>query len=222
MSQCFCSKMQIQNANKKIRLIMQLRSAGIVDMDVLGAIEGVPREEFIPDELVSRAWENTALPIGLGQTISQPLVVAKMTSALCLSDRDKVLEIGTGCGYQSAILARLARRIYTIERHKPLAQSAQKRLDRLGIRNITAICADGMKGWKVQAPFDKIIITAAAKVKPPEELLDQLKEGGILIAPVGESGNQMLKSYTKELGGHAFAQKDIMPVRFVPLLPDVA
>ncbi len=218
--------MNTQAINKRIRLIMDLRTKGIIDTDVLSAIERVPREEFIPEHSRDQAWEDMALPIGLGQTISQPLVVAKMTEALNIIDRDMVLEIGTGCGYQAAVLSHLARRIYTIERHKHLSIDAQKRLERLGLRNITAIAGDGMKGWisvngANPAPFDKIIVTAAARSKPPQALFDQLKIGGKMIVPVGESGNQMLKLYKRE-SEEAYSVKDILPVRFVPLLPDVS
>ncbi|HBR69014.1 MAG TPA: protein-L-isoaspartate O-methyltransferase [Rhodospirillaceae bacterium] len=212
--------------NKRIRLIMHLRTRGITDTNVLSAMERVPRDAFVPREVLDQAWEDTALPIGRGQTISQPLVVAAMTEGLKLSDRDKVLEIGTGCGYQTAILAHLSRRVYTIERHVPLQKDAEKRFDQLKLRNITALAADGMKGWpKIngidQAPFDKIIVTAAASAAPPQALLDQLKPGGIMVIPVGPPGEQMLKSYQKNEDG-SFAVKDLMPVRFVPLLPDIA
>ena len=173
-----------------------------------------------------QAWDDIALPIGRGQTISQPFVVAAMTAALKVSDRDKILEIGTGCGYQTAVLAHLCRRVYTIERHKPLLTDAEKRLESLKLRNVTAIAGDGMKGWpKIggidQAPFDKIIVTAAARDKPPQDLLDQLKIGGIMVIPVGESGEQILRSYTRHEGGE-FASKNLFGVRFVPLLPDIA
>ncbi len=218
--------MNAQDMNKRIRLIMHLRTRGITDTNVLSAMERVPRDAFVPREVLDQAWEDTALPIGRGQTISQPLVVAAMTEGLKLSDRDKVLEIGTGCGYQTAILAHLSRRVYTIERHVPLQKDAEKRFDQLKLRNITALAADGMKGWpKIngidQAPFDKIIVTAAASAAPPQALLDQLKPGGIMVIPVGPPGEQMLKSYQKNEDG-SFAIKDLMPVRFVPLLPDIA
>jgi protein-L-isoaspartate(D-aspartate) O-methyltransferase len=218
--------MNTQAINKRIRLIMDLRTKGITDTNVLSAVERVPREEFVPVHSQDQAWEDMALPIGLGQTISQPFVVATMTQALKLSDMDKVLEIGTGCGYQAAVLSHLCRRVYTIERHKHLSQDAQKRLEHLRIRNITAITADGMKGWPQmhgidQAPFDKIIVTAAARSKPPEALLNQLKIGGSMIIPVGESGTQVLKLYKRE-SEEAYSVRDVMPVRFVPLLPDVS
>ncbi len=218
--------MNIQAANKRIRLIMDLRTKGITDTRVLSAIERVPREQFVPSQAIDQAWEDIALPIGLGQTISQPFVVAAMTQALELTDRDKVLEIGTGCGYQCAVLAHLCRRVYTIERHKDLLKDAEKRFDQLKLRNVTAIAADGMKGWPRinnidQAPFDKIIVTAAARTKPPQALIDQIKVGGIMVIPVGDAGAQILKRYKKE-SEDVFAVKDIMPVRFVPLLPDIS
>jgi len=211
---------------RTIRLIMHLRQAGIRDLKVLGAIERIPRDIFVPAAMQDKAWEDTALPIGRGQTISQPLIVAAMTEALALSDRDKVLEIGTGSGYQASILSKLCRRVYTIERHRPLLIEAEKIFERLHIRNITPICGDGMRGWPTingidQAPFDKIIVTAAAWDKPPAALLDQLRVGGILVIPVGRNGEQVLRRYVKE-SEDTFAIKDLMPVRFVPLLPDIA
>jgi protein-L-isoaspartate(D-aspartate) O-methyltransferase len=217
--------MNPSDINDRIRLIMHLRTAGITDTNVLSAMEKVPRDKFVPEAVKHKAWEDMALPIGQGQTISQPLVVATMTAALQLSDRDKVLEIGTGCGYQTSILSKLCRRVYTIERHKPLLVEAEKRFEELKLRNITAIAADGMKGWpKIgpgeQEPFDKIIVTAAARKKPPEELLNQLKVGGLMVIPVGEAGDQVLRRYKKE-SEDTFAVKDLMDVRFVPLLPDM-
>lgn len=212
--------------NKIARLIMELRQKGITDVAVLGALERVPRDIFVPAAMMDQAWEDIALPIGRGQTISQPYVVALMTASLELTDRDKVLEIGTGSGYQACALAKLARRVYSIERHKPLLESAERIFHDLHIRNITAICADGMKGWPRingidQAPFDKIIVTAAAREKPPSELLDQLKPGGIMVCPVGGPGEQFLKKYKKE-SEDTYSIQNICPVRFVPLLPDVA
>ena len=206
---------------RKIRLIMSLRNSGITDTDVLSAMERVPRELFVPAAMQDQAYEDIALPIGLGQTISQPLVVATMTQALEITDRDKILEIGTGCGYQAAILARLCRRVYTIERHKPLFELAQKHFDELKTRNLTAICGDGMRGWPEQAPFDKIICTAAAFQKPPDAFFDQIKIGGIMIVPVGDEVMQTLRKYKKE-GEDTWSSVDLLPVRFVPLLPDVA
>jgi len=161
---------------RKIRLIMKLRKSGITDTAVLAAIERVPREAFISPTFHDQAYEDTALPIGRGQTISQPLVVASMTQELRVNDRHKVLEIGTGSGYQAAILAKLCRRVYSIERHRPLLEAAEKRLNGLRVRNITCKAADGMKGWLEQAPFDRIIVTAGAP-STPIRLLQQLAEG---------------------------------------------
>ncbi len=215
-----------QDTNRRIRLIMDLRNKGITDMAVLGAMEKVPRDVFVPAAVRDQAWDDMALPIGLGQTISQPWVVAKMTESLKLTERDQVLEIGTGCGYQTAVLSNLARRIYTIERHKPLAAMAQNRFDELRLRNVTAVCADGMRGWphkfSGEVPqFNKIIVTAAARHNPPEALLNQLALGGVMIIPIGEPGDQYLQSYRKQGEGDYSIQK-LMQVRFVPLLPDTA
>lgn len=204
---------------------MTLRSAGIQDTDVLAAIERVPREHFIPEQMIDQAYEDIAVPIGLGQTISQPFVVAKMTEALELNNKHKVLEIGTGTGYQACVLSKICRRVYTIERHKPLHEIAEQNFKDLEIRNVTGLCGDGMKGWpKIhgieQAPFDRIIVTAAAREKPPAALIDQLKVGGIMMIPVGGPGEQVLKRIKKE-AEDTYSMHDVMPVRFVPLLPDV-
>lgn len=207
---------------QKIRLIMTLRQQGITDTDVLSAMEKVPRELFVTEQFLDQAYENTALPIGSGQTISQPLVVALMTQELELTDRDKVLEVGTGSGYQAAVLSHLCRRVYTIERHRDLLEKAKKKFEQLNLRNITEMVGDGMKGWRAQAPFDKIIVTAGAVEKAPEALKDQLKIGGIMVIPVGDDPNsQMLKKYTKQ-DDDLFSVIDLLPVRFVPLLPNVA
>jgi protein-L-isoaspartate(D-aspartate) O-methyltransferase len=206
---------------RKIRLVMKLRSSGITDTTVLGAIERVPREAFISPRFHDQAYEDVALPIARGQTISQPLVVAAMTQELRVNDRHKVLEIGTGSGYQAAILARLCRRVYSIERHRPLLEEAEKRFTALRIRNITCKAADGMKGWREQAPFDRIIVTAAAGGEPPQALLDQMAPGGIMIIPMGrDKTNQHVCRITRTEDG--FDCEQLMPVRFVPLLPEVA
>lgn len=209
-------------STRKVRLIMRLRNAGIHDTDVLSAMERIPRDVFVPEELQDQAYEDTALPIGRGQTISQPLIVAAMTQALELNDRhNKVLEVGTGSGYQTCILAQLCRRVYSIERHRPLLENTEGVFDHFKLRNITAIVGDGMKGWPDQAPFDRIIVTAAARDKPPQPLFDQLKDGGIMVIPVAVNGEQILRRYKKE-ADDVYAMKDLMGVRFVPLLPDVA
>lgn len=207
---------------RKIRLIMKLRKCGITDTNVLAAIERVPREIFIPTQFHDQAYEDTALPIGRGQTISQPLVVASMTQELKLNDRHKVLEIGTGSGYQAAILAKLCRRVYSIERHRPLLATAEQRINELRIRNITCKAADGMKGWTEQAPFDRIIVTAAAGDEPPPPLLAQMSVGGIMVIPMGrDKASQFIYRITRT-AEDAYETERLMPVRFVPLLPNVA
>ena len=211
-----------QDTNRRIRLIMDLRNKGVTCARTLGAMERVARDAFVPEEVRDQAWEDMALPIGLGQTISQPLVVALMTEALQLTDRDQVLEIGTGCGYQTAILAQLARRVYTLERHKPLAAEASLRLEALRVRNVTALCGDGMQGWPHDVgAFHKIIVTAAARDKLPQPLLDQLAVGGAMIIPIGADKGQKLVLYTKKEADE-FSTRAIADVRFVPLLPDTA
>ena len=198
------------------RLLAELRQSGITDENVLAAVGAVDRERFVSGPFAERAWENTALPIAFGQTISQPLVVAAMTEALHVGPRMKVLEIGTGSGYQAAILAKLARRVYTIERFKPLSKEAEKLLIDLGIYNVVFDVGDGSKGWPGQAPFDRIIVTAAAEERP-QALIDQLAVGGILIVPVGrDPTSQVLERIVKSESG---LQRDtLMPVRFVPLV----
>jgi len=204
-----------------IRLLMTLRRSGISDHRVLGAIERVPREAFVPDAFLDQAYEDIALPIGHGQTISQPMVVGLMTQALAVTDRHKVLEIGTGSGYQAAVLARICRRLYTIERHKPLLDLALGRIASMRISNITARWGDGMKGWPEQAPFERIIVTAAHRGDlPPHALTDQLAIGGIIVIPMGdEKRNQRLVRFTRTETG--LEREDLWPVRFVPLLPDL-
>jgi len=204
----------------RARLVLALRSAGITNTSVLSAIESVPRELFVPETFVDRAYEDTALPIGYGQTLSQPLVVATMIQALELDDRVKLFEVGTGSGYHAAILSHLCRRVYTIERHKPLLAEAQGRFDTLELTNVTAMAGDGMKGWPEQAPFDRISVTAAG-TEPPQSLLVQLKIGGVMVMPVGgESRLQQLMRYRRTEEG--YDSEVIMDVRFVPLLPGVA
>jgi protein-L-isoaspartate(D-aspartate) O-methyltransferase len=205
---------------RKIRLVMELRRQGVTDKDVLSAIERVPRELFVPPTFHDQAYENTALPIGHGQTISQPAVVGYMTQALALGPRMKVLEIGTGCGYQAAVLARLCRRVYTIERHRELLREAEARFAELRIRNITSRWGDGTKGWPEQAPFDRIIVTAAAP-QVPDALFEQLGPNGVLIAPVGRNAQeQALLRYRRTADG--WQSETLWTVRFVPLVEGAA
>jgi protein-L-isoaspartate(D-aspartate) O-methyltransferase len=198
------------------RLIEELRRAGIADERVLDAMGRVPRDQFAPAAFVEHAWDNVALPIGHGQTISQPLVVAMMTAALEVSDRHKVLEIGTGSGYQTAVLAPLCRRVFTIERHQALLHEANKRFAALRLGNVTSRFGDGTKGWTEPAPFDRILVTAAA-AKLPATLPDLLAPGGVLVAPVGEEkGQQMLVRMRRTADG--FETEELGGVRFVPLV----
>jgi protein-L-isoaspartate(D-aspartate) O-methyltransferase len=200
----------------KLRLLMELRRNGIADDRVLGAIERVPREKFVPATFLDQAYENVALPIGNGQTISQPYVVARMTEALEVGDRHKVFEIGTGSGYQTAVLARLCRRVFSIERHRPLLREAELRLTELRLNNVTLRYGDGTKGWAEQAPFERIIVTAAAAQLPPQ-LTDSLAVGGILVAPIGEErrDQRLLRIRRGESG---FTTEELGIVRFVPLV----
>ena len=202
--------------NHRIRLLMELRASGITDTEVLAAIERVPREAFTPPQFRDQAYENMALPIGHGQTLSQPTVVALMTQALGANKKVKVLEIGTGSGYQTAILATLFRRVYTIERHKPLLAEAEARFRELKLHNITTKLGDGWEGWPEQAPFDRIIVTAAPATIP-EALVAQLSPDGIMVLPVGgEKRTQRLVKLTMTPQGYVTA--DIAPVRFVPMV----
>ena len=203
-----------------LRLVMKLREQGISDTDVLSALERVPRDAFVLDSFADRAYDNNALPIDQGQTISQPYIVAYMTAALRLNDRLKVLEIGTGSGYQTAILSKLCRRVYSIERYPSLLAQAEARFVDLGIHNVTARVGDGHKGWPEQAPFSRIMVTAAAD-DMPQLLIDQLDIGGILVTPIGEGrNNQQLVRITKSEDG--VLSEDLIPVRFVPLVEGVA
>ncbi|MDE0175359.1 MAG: protein-L-isoaspartate(D-aspartate) O-methyltransferase [Defluviicoccus sp.] len=202
----------------KIRLLKELRGQGIADPDVLSAIERVPREMFVPEAFRSRANDNDALPIGHGQTISQPVVVAYMTGQLELGGRMKVLEIGTGSGYQAAVLSTLCRRVYTIERYRALLRQAERRFDELRFSNITTRWDDGSRGWPEVAPFERIIVTAAAADVPPV-LLNQLAPDGVMILPVGgdDEDQQLLKCRKR---GEDVHYETLWPVRFVPLLAD--
>lgn len=202
--------------NHKIRLIMELRRSGVSDTRVLSAIERTPREAFCLPQFLDRAYEDTALPIAHGQTLSQPTVVGLMTQALELQPRVKVLEVGTGSGYQAAILALLCRRLYSIERHRPLLLEAESRFRDLRISNIVTRHGDGWAGWPEQAPFERIIVTAAPP-EIPEALVTQLAEGGIMILPVGrEKRSQALLRVRRTATG--LETDEIAPVRFVPLV----
>ncbi|MFK7868257.1 MAG: protein-L-isoaspartate(D-aspartate) O-methyltransferase [Roseobacter sp.] len=205
-----------EDAERKMQFLFALRSKGVTDKRVLQAMEGVDRGPFIRGIFADRAYQDMPLPIACGQTISQPSVVGLMTQALRLSPRDKVLEVGTGSGYQAAILSRLARRVYTIDRHSRLVREAGALFDAMGLHNITAITADGSHGLPEQAPFDRIIVTAAAE-DPPGPLMDQLKEGGIMVVPVGQSDAvQHLIVARKTPEGVEY--EELRQVRFVPLL----
>lgn len=181
---------------KKIRLILELRESGISDSKILSAIEKIPREKFIPENFRNQAYDNLALPIGDNQTISQPFVVAKMTQLLEVQPTHKVLEIGTGSGYQSAILSKLVRRVYTIERIKNLLLKAEKIFLELKISNIVTKYADGNLGWKEQIPFDRIIITAATS-KINKDIESQIREGGIIVSPMIKNNKQLIIKYKK-------------------------
>ena len=202
------------------RLVQRLRDHGINNETVLSAIASVPRHLFIDEALATRAYEDTALPIGLGQTISQPYVVALMTQALMdTQPMTQVLEIGTGSGYQAAVLAQLVKQVFSVERIDELSRSARRRFRQLGIRNIRAKCSDGYAGWEQNAPYDGILVTAAAPAIP-QALLMQLRDGGILVAPVGAIGGyQKLMMYTRN--GDQFRSTDLGGVSFVPLLTGV-
>jgi protein-L-isoaspartate(D-aspartate) O-methyltransferase len=202
------------------RLILALRSQGVTEPKVLKAIEGTPRELFTPELFKARALEDSALPIACGQTISQPFIVGLMTQALKLEPRARVLEIGTGSGYQTTILSKLARLVYTVERYRTLMREAEGRFQALGLTNIITRFGDGGEGWPEQAPFDRIMVTAAAPCEPTA-LLEQLKPSGVLVAPIGRGPVQTLRRYTGD-GKGSFAVEDLIDVRFVPLLDGVA
>ena len=209
----------IDNATLKMQFLFSLRKAGVVDKKVLDAMERVDRKNFVNGVFSEKSYDDTPLPIACGQTISQPTIVGLMTQALQVTSRDKVLEVGTGSGYQAAILSLLARRVYTVERHSLLVNNASKVFQKLNISNITTICADGGYGLEQQAPFDRIIVTAASD-DPPASLLSQLKIGGIMIIPVGQSDNmQNLIKITKT--GEGYEYQDLHTVRFVPLVAGI-
>jgi protein-L-isoaspartate(D-aspartate) O-methyltransferase len=203
-------------AERQMRFVFTLRAAGVKDQDTLKALEAVPRDVFLGATFKHKAYEDTALPIECGQTISSPSVVGLMTQALDLTPRAKVLEIGTGSGYQAAILSCLSRRVYTLERHKELANLAKERLAHLNMSNVMVICDDGTKGLAQQAPFDRIIVTAAAE-DVPAPLIGQLREGGVLVMPVGpKDQTQTLIKVIKSDTGLEYIE--LNKVRFVPLV----
>ena len=207
-------------AESRMQFVFNLRSRGVTSTAVLQAMEQTPRAEFLPGIFQDRSYEDTPLPIACGQTISQPTVVGLMTQALDVTRRCKVLEIGTGSGYQVAILARLARRVYSVERHRALALRARDLLRRMELGNITVVLGDGSHGLPEQAPFDRIMLTAAAE-DPPRVLLDQLRVGGIMVLPVGQSDAvQKLIRVDKSETGYDYT--DLGAVRFVPLVEGVA
>jgi protein-L-isoaspartate(D-aspartate) O-methyltransferase len=205
---------------RRARLILGLRSQGVSDPAVLNALEHTPRELFTPELFKERAWEDSALPIACGQTISQPFIVGLMTQALAIEPRARVLEIGTGSGYQTAVLSRLARLVYTVERYRTLLGEAEARFKQLQLGNIITRFGDGAEGWAKQAPFDRILVTAAAPSEPMA-LLAQLKPSGVLVAPIGRGPVQTLMRYAGD-GKGGFKEEVLCEVRFVPLLEGVA
>ena len=200
--------------------MLGLRSQGVTDPAVLAALERTPRDLFTPELFKERSWEDSALPIACGQTISQPTIVGLMTQALTLEPRARVLEIGTGSGYQTCVLARLSRLVYTMERYRTLLREAEARFASLQLTNVITRFADGMLGWAEQAPFDRILVTAAAP-EEPTLLLEQLKPSGVLVAPVGRGSVQKLCRYAGD-GAGGFRSEVLCEVRFVPLLKGVA
>lgn len=206
--------------DERMQFLLTLRRRGIADQAVLRAMDEVPRERFVEPEFTDASYADHALPIACGQTISQPYVVAYMTEQLTVLPHHRVLEIGTGSGYQAAVLSRLAREVVTIERYRTLAEQARRRLDALGYDNVEVVVGDGFAGAPARAPFDRIIVTAAAEDVPPA-LLEQLDQGGIMVVPIGpHSGAQNIVKLTKTESG--LAREELLPVRFVPLLPGQA
>jgi protein-L-isoaspartate(D-aspartate) O-methyltransferase len=202
------------------RLLEGLKAQGISDQRLLHALEYTPRDLFVPELFLDRSWEDSAIPINCGQTISQPYIVATMTQALQLEGRHRVLEIGTGSGYQTAILSRLSRYVYTVERYRSLMLEAETRHKRLMLENIIYRFADGWTGWPEQAPFDRILVTAALPDEPLP-LLAQLKPQGIMVGPQGKGSVQRLLRYTRN-PGDTYSVEDMGEVRFVPLISGVA
>lgn len=197
------------------RLVETLRASGIVDENVLRAFEEVPRHLFVPTGVRHRAYEDAPLPIGMGQTISQPSIHARYLQLLALRGDERVLEVGTGSGFQTALLARLAHQVFSIERVPALLDRAREMLQQLDLRNVSLLLGDGTVGWREYAPYDAILVSAAAP-EAPRPLLEQLAEGGRMLIPLGGRDDQVLVLYTRH--GNEYDRKEIAPVRFVPLL----
>ena len=203
-----------------MEFLLTLRRRGISDQAVLRAMDEVPRAQFVEAEFADTAYADQALPIPCGQTISQPYVVAYMTEQLALRPHHRVLEVGTGSGYQAAVLSRLAREVVSIERYRTLADKARERLRALGYDNVEVVVGDGLAGWPSRAPYDRIIVTAAAE-RLPQTLIDQLADNGVMLLPLGaHDGAQHIIKLTKTQTG--IAREQLIPVRFVPLLPGLA
>lgn len=204
----------------RMEFLLGLRRRGISDQAVLRAMDEVPRERFVQPDFAEDAYADQALPIACGQTISQPYVVAYMTEQLDVKPHHRVLEVGTGSGYQAAVLSRLAKEVISIERYRTLADAARTRLQSLGFTNVTVLTGDGLGGVPAHAPYDRIIVTAAAE-NVPEPLAGQLAEGGVMILPLGpHAGPQRIVKLTKEATG--VVRQNLIWVRFVPLLPGQA
>ena len=207
-------------AEQQMQFVFTLRQHGVTNAEVLKAMEATPRIDFLEGIFRERSFEDTPLPIACGQTISQPFIVGLMTQALKLGPRARVLEIGTGSGYQTTILSKLSRLVYTVERYRTLMREAEARFKALGLTNVITRFGDGGEGWPEQAPFDRIMVTAAASDEP-KALLSQLKPNGILVAPIGKGPVQSLRRYVGD-GKGGFAVEALTDVRFVPLLDGVA
>ncbi|MGB8757476.1 MAG: protein-L-isoaspartate(D-aspartate) O-methyltransferase [Pseudolabrys sp.] len=209
-----------QQDDDRMEFLLTLRRRGIADQAVLRAMDEVPRERFVGPTFADSAYADQALPIACGQTISQPYVVAYMTEQLKMESRHRVLEVGTGSGYQAAVLSHLAREVVSVERYRTLAEEARARLKALGYENVDIVVGDGFAGVPDRAPYDRIIVTAAAETIP-EALLDQLADGGIMILPLGShDGSQHIIKLTKSVTG--IRRENLIPVRFVPMLPGKA
>jgi protein-L-isoaspartate(D-aspartate) O-methyltransferase len=209
-----------QQDDDRMEFLLTLRRRGIADQGVLRAMDEVPRERFVEPTFAGSAYADQALPIACGQTISQPYVVAYMTEQLEMESHHRVLEVGTGSGYQAAVLSHLAREVVSVERYRTLAEEARERLKALGYENVDIVVGDGFAGEPDRAPYDRIIVTAAAETIP-EALLDQLADGGIMILPLGShDGSQHIIKLTKSVTG--IRRENLIPVRFVPMLPGKA